>query len=145
MTTRPQRLAAFYVAFFLAGCVSSTSVNVRDVEAKQPSFCEVAWNLQLYHGAKVKLSARYVSDGKHEEVVEDASCVGGRRIIDIGRRGTSESVAKFYAERKKICSERGANYLCNISADVEVLGTISLMSGEFVLDLEEVCHYSFAD
>lgn len=145
MTMYLHRLVVVYVASLLAGCASATSVSARGVDADQPSFCEVAQNLQLYRGTTVKLSARYVSDGKHEEVIEDASCNGGRRIIDIGRRSTSESVVKFYAERKRICAERGARYLCNTSADVEVLGKVNLMSGEFVLDLEEVSRYSFAE
>jgi len=89
--------------------------------------------------------ARYVSDGRHEEVLEDLTCSQGRRIIDIGRRGDSESVARFYAERKRICSERGASYLCNTLAEVDVVGTVNVMSGKLVLDIKEVYKSEFFD
>lgn len=145
MITRSNCFSVLVGVSLLSSCACSAHVSEVGADGRQPSFCEVAQNLEKYRGTKVELRARYVSDGKHEEVLEDATCSDGRRIIDIGRRGSSEPVARFYAERKKICSERGATYLCNTSADVDVLGVVSLMSGEFVLDVEEIVRYSFID
>jgi hypothetical protein len=129
--------------FGLSGCVSSAYIAENGATKPKTSFCEIAENLEKYKGVEVELTARYVSDGKHEEALESVSCGSGRRIIDIGRRGGSESVQKFYAARKKICSDRGALYLCNTSADVDMLGTINLMSGELVLDVQEVRRFAF--
>jgi hypothetical protein len=131
------------VPFLLGGCVPSEQVRATDGNDESSYFCKIAENLKDHVGADVELRARYVSDGKHEEVLEDQTCKEGRRIIDIGERGNSVSVANFYAERKKICSERGASYLCSTSAEVDVLGRITTMSGEFVLDINEVREFNF--
>lgn len=137
------RLIVFLVAFLLGACVPFEQISATDSNGEDGSLCKIIENLDAHVGADVELRARYVSDGKHEEILEDRTCKGGRRIIDIGEHGNSASAAKFYAERKKICSERGASYLCNTSAQVDVLGRISRMSGEFVLDINEVREFHF--
>lgn len=145
MTMLMNRLIIFFCLLILNGCAPSAYVNATETSRKKISLCDVVENFESYDGAEIELSARYVSDGKHEEVLEDLTCSQGRRIIDIGRRGNSESVARFYAARKRICSERGAAYLCNTSAEVDVSGTINVMSGQFVLDIKEVKQFDFFD
>lgn len=145
MTMPMNRPIVFGSLLLLSGCAPSAYVSANGVHEGQSELCEIAENFEKYRGVEVELSARYISDGKHEEVLEDLSCSHGRRIIDIGRRGSSESVVKFYAERSRICSEHGDSYLCNTSADVDVTGTITMMSGEFVLDIKEVRRFVFVD
>ena len=144
MTMFISRSTVFGV-FLLSGCVSCSYVGASSVNEMQSALCKIAEDFEKYRGLEVEISARYVSDGKHEEVLEDLSCSHGRRIIDIGRRGSSESIVKFYAERSRICSDRGASYLCNTSAEVDVTGTINVMSGEFVLDIKEVRRFVFVE
>lgn len=145
MTLRTVRLAALSAVLVLSGCVPSTHVGATNSSGKCISLCQVVANPDAYNGTDVEVRARYVSDGRHEEVLEDLTCSQGRRIIDIGRRGDSESVARFYAERKRICSERGASYLCNTLAEVDVVGTVNVMSGKLVLDIKEVYKSEFFD
>ena len=145
MILRMNRPVVLVAALVLNGCAPSAHVSAMVAGGKNISLCEVVEHFEIYNGVDVELRARYVSDGRHEEVLEDLTCSQGRRIIDIGRRGNSQSVAKFYAERKRVCSERGASYLCNISAEVDVSGTINVMSGEFVIDLKEVKHFEFVE
>jgi hypothetical protein len=145
MTLRTIRSVALFAVLVLSGCMPSAHVGAMGASGRSISLCEVVANLDAYNGTDVEVRARYVSDGRHEEVLEDLTCSQGRRIIDIGRRGDSESVARFYAERKRVCSERGASYLCNTLAEVDVVGTISVMSGEFVLDIKEVDKFEFID
>lgn len=145
MTLRINRSVILFAVLVLSSCVPSAHVGAMGVGDKSRSLCEVVANLDTYDGIDVEVRARYVSDGRHEEVLEDLTCSQGGRIIDIGRRGDSESVAKFYTERKRVCSERGASYLCNTLAEVDVLGTINVMSGEFVLDLKEISKFEFIE
>lgn len=145
MTLRTIRSVALFAVLVLSGCMPSAHVGAMGASGMSISLCEVVANLDAYNGTDVEVRARYVSDGRHEEVLEDLTCSQGRRIIDIGRRGDSESVARFYAERKRVCSERGASYLCNTVAEVDVVGTINVMSGEFVLDIKEVDKFEFID
>lgn len=145
MTMRTIRSTGLFAVLALSGCMPSAHVGAMGASGRSIALCEVVENLSAYSGTDVELRARYVSDGRHEEVLEDLTCSQGRRIIDIGRRGDSESVKRFYAERKRICSERGASYLCNTSAEVDVVGTINVMSGEFVLDIKEVDNFKFID
>ena len=123
----------------------SPHVGAMGASERSITLCEVVANPAAYDGSDVEMRARYVSDGRHEEVLEDPTCRQGRRIIDIGKRGDSESVKSFYAERKRVCSKRGASYLCNTLAEVDVVGTINVMSGEFVLDIKEVDNFKFID
>ena len=145
MTLRTVRLAALSAALALSGCITSAHVGAMSSSGTSISLCHVVNNLDAYIGTDVRIRARYVSDGRHEEVLEDPTCSQGRRIIDIGRRGESESVARFYTERKRICSERGASYLCNTLAEVDVVGTVNVMSGELVLDIKEIDKFEFFD
>lgn len=145
MIAHLSRLALISGTLLIGSCMPPDHFSTRDTNGGKSSFCAIAQNLKNYLGTKVEISARYVSDGKHEEVLEDAACSDGCRIIDIGRRSNFDSVSAFYLERRRICSGRGAIYLCNTSADIEVLGTINLMSGHFVLDVEEVLRHSFDD
>jgi hypothetical protein len=144
MTARIKWSAALIGLYVLSGCQASTLHTATEIDDdKRAVFCDIVGNPEKYRDAKVELRARYLSDGKHEEVLEELFCSHGRRIIDIGRRSGSDSVAKFYAERARICSERGAFYLCNTSAKVEVAGVIRVMSGEWVLDIEEIRDFDF--
>ncbi|WP_313458447.1 hypothetical protein [Stenotrophomonas sp.] len=145
MKLRTVRLAALSAALVLSGCIPSAHVGATSPSGRGISLCQLVADLDAYNGTDVEVRARYVSDGRHEEVLEDSTCSQGRRIIDIGRRGDSESVARFYAERKRICSDRGASYLCNTLAEVDVVGTVNVMSGKFVLDIKEVGTFEFFD
>lgn len=145
MKLRIVRLPTFSAILALSGCIPSAHVGAISSSEKSISLCQVVANLDAYIATDVEVRARYVSDGRHEEVLEDLTCSQGRRIIDVGRRGDSESVAKFYSERKRICSERGASYICNTLAEVDVVGTVNVMSGEFVLDIKEVDMFEFFD
>lgn len=107
---------AFVAALFaLWGYAPAARGTTQAAGGERPSLWEVAENLERYRGARLEFDAHFVSDGMHEEVLEDLSCDQGGKIIDIGRRGHSDSVARFYAERRRICTERGEPDLCSTS------------------------------
>jgi len=126
-------------------CSVPSIVRSDDSVQERVSICNVLDDFERYQGRKVLIAARYLSDGVHEEVLEDLGCAQGRRIIDIGRRSDSTSVLNFYAARKKICADRGEEHLCNTSAMVEISGTIGVLSGDVVIDVSEVNRFRFAD
>lgn len=144
ISTSCRRLSAVLaVAIAISGCVSTTGAASPDANGNLVSLCEMSDDFDSYLEMQVEVEAGYVSDGRHEEVLEDVSCAGGRRIIDVGRRAQTASVDAFYTERKRICEERRAAYLCNTRADVRVVGTVGLMAGHYVLNIEEVEEFSF--
>jgi hypothetical protein len=109
------------------------------------SLCRVASDPGRYVGRSLKLSARFVSDSKHEEVLEEMNCAGGRMILDIGRRAKTDSVKAFYESVRAFCLSRGATYLCNVSGSVRIVGSVGVMSDQFVLHLDEVQWYEIEE
>lgn len=104
-------------------------------------FCAVAEHLEDYGGQTVRLRATYSTDNSHYEYLKLTSCANKLGLIDIGKHGQSESVRAFYAETKKACTARRALALCNISAQVDVVGLIEEWPGDpghLVIDLLEI-------
>lgn len=132
--------------FFLMSSVAcaSTITEQRPANTRCPkSVCELVRHSSEWQGKEVLVKARYVSDGAHEEVLEETQCDTGRKIVDIGRRSNTESVTAFYGERSRRCEARNATRICNTEADVEVVGEVGSMSGELVLHLKEVRSVTF--
>jgi hypothetical protein len=104
-------------------------------------FCAVAEHPEDYVGQTVRVRAIYRTDNSHFEFLKLPSCGANPGLIDIGKHGPSESVRSFYAETKRICTERRAAIVCNISAEVDVVGLIREWPGDpghVVIDLGEV-------
>ena len=61
--------------------------------------CAITKNPGKYDRDEVVLSARYVTDNRHEEVLRNSRCSDGARILDIGKHGAASSVARFMPNR----------------------------------------------
>jgi len=133
------------IAFLSASGVSTGEVNASPEPVAVP-FCAVAQRPADYHGVTVILHGTYKTDNFDNEFIKSASCDGGKFLINIGKHGLSESVARFDAEIKKICTSRRSPFVCNISAKVEVVGTMRASRqdpDESVIDLEEIKQSKF--
>ena len=131
------------VCLFVLLLACASSFAAREAGDSSKTVCEVLQDVSAWNGVLVTIRADYASDGIHEEVLEDDDCEGGSRILDIGRRGTAESVVVFYSERMERCDARGATHLCNTRATVEMAGEVGLMNGEIVFHVHEVVSLTF--
>jgi hypothetical protein len=121
-------------------CVSAGEVNTPPEPVAVP-FCVAAQRPANYYGVKLILQGTYKTDNFDNEFIRAASCDGGKFLINVGKHGPSESVARFDAEIKKICISRRSPFVCNISAKVEVVGTLRASRqdpDDSVIDLEEI-------
>lgn len=101
MTLRTIRSVALFAVLVLSGCMPSAHVGAMGASGRSISLCEVVANLDAYNGADVEVRARYVSDGRHEEVLEDLTCSQGRRIIDIEGAETQNPSQGFTLKGKE--------------------------------------------
>ena len=132
----------FMLGLLLSACANRGATAVKD-DANDEVLCAIAKNPSAYDRDEVVLSARYVTDNRHEEVLRNSRCSDGAQILDIGRHGASSSVARFYTEQKRICLKRNTPGLCNTAANVQVSGRIRLTQDRAVFDLEEVRYFTF--
>ncbi|MES9027173.1 hypothetical protein AAHH21_13785 [Stenotrophomonas sp. BSUC-16] len=132
------------LGLLLSAYASVGAAAVKD-DPHEEVLCAITKNPGKYDRDEVVLSARYVTDNRHEEVLRNSRCSDGARILDIGKHGAASSVARFYAEQKRICLERNSPGLCNVSASVQVSGRIRLTQDRAVFDLEDVRHFAFDD
>jgi hypothetical protein len=138
--------AALLLICVVPGYVPMGDVAAMGAKTTAVTLCDVADHPTDYRGSALNLRARYSSDKGTFEYLELPSCPRGARLIDIGKHGHSVSVAKFYAEIEKICKARRSHFVCNTSADVEVVGTVREWPsdpGHFVFDLEEIEQFKF--
>jgi hypothetical protein len=77
MILRINRSVILYAVLVLSSCVPSAHFGAMGANDKSRSLCEVVANLDACDGIDVEVRARYVSDGRHEEVLEDLTCSQG--------------------------------------------------------------------
>ncbi len=133
------------ILLLFPSCVSAGEVNASPKPVAVP-FCAVAQRPANYYGVTLILQGTYKTDNFDNEFVRVASCEGGKFLINIGKHGSSESVARFDAEIKKMCISRRSPFVCNISAEVEVVGTVRASRqdpDDSVIDIEEIKRFRF--
>lgn len=133
--------AAFVLTLLLSACAHRVAITAA-VEPRDELLCAIAGNPGKHDGEEVVLSATYITDNRHFEMLRSSHRSKDGCILDIGRRGSSESVKQFYAEQKHICLRRNAPAVCNTTAVVEVSGRVRLKpEGLVVFDIEEVLSF----
>ncbi|PII13435.1 hypothetical protein CR918_17680 [Stenotrophomonas indicatrix] len=142
MTMKPA-CAAFVLTLMLPACAHRVATTV-EVEPRDELLCAIAGNPGQHDGEELVLSATYITDNRHFEMLRNSHCGEGGHILVIGRHGSSDSVKRFYAEQKRICLKRDAPAVCNTTAVVEVSGRVRLQpEGLVVFDIEEVRSFRF--